>query len=218
MTPTRSPRCSVRDAERSEVAVLVLNSRRHVAGRRSPPLSKLSTFAIAYLEHQRRMVPAIGLVMERAVVGLELPAAVPLLSPTLRRVPMSSASSVTRLATPSTTTSIPSCQPLHPVVRTTCWFDRRFTAFCSASPVQKYTRSPCQTATSGVTCGRPSARTVVNHESRPPRGSAGPSTSRSPTTRAGCTAGRVRCGRPCALLRPGAAAGSLVTRDSKPAT
>jgi len=39
---------------------------------------------------------------------------------------------------------------------------RRFAAFCSVSPVVKCNWSRAHTATSGVTCGRPSARTVLS--------------------------------------------------------
>ena len=41
----------------------------------------------------------------------------------------------------------------------------RLCAFCSVSPVQKCSASSSQTATSGVECGRPSARTVVTQNS-----------------------------------------------------
>lgn len=46
---------------------------------------------------------------------------------------------------------------LQPLVRMQCGF--RWT-FCSPSPVQKYRAPSGQTATSGVTCGCPSARTA----------------------------------------------------------
>src|SRR5690606_11878667 len=65
---------------------------------------------------------------------------------------------------PSTTTSSPSSHRLHPVVRTTCGLAARFRAFCSCGPVQKWTAPSSHTATSGVTCGRPSARTVVSQD------------------------------------------------------
>src|SRR5690606_38886541 len=74
------------------------------------------------------------------------------------------ASSVVRSARPSTTTSSPSSHRLHPVVRTTCGLAARFRAFCSSGPVQKWTAPSSHTATSGVTCGRPSARTVVSQD------------------------------------------------------
>src|SRR5262245_21876892 len=41
-----------------------------------------------------------------------------------------------------------------------CGFAPRLMFFCSPAPVQKCRASSSQTATSGVTCGRPSARTV----------------------------------------------------------
>lgn len=37
----------------------------------------------------------------------------------------------------------------------------RFFAFCSPGPVLKYSAPSCQAAISGVTCSRPSGRTVV---------------------------------------------------------
>lgn len=43
---------------------------------------------------------------------------------------------------------------------------RMFRSFCSPSPVQKYSAPSSQTATSGVTCGRPSARTVESADIR----------------------------------------------------
>ena len=70
--------------------------------------------------------------------------------------------SVTRTAVPSTTTSIPRAQALLPVVIATCRLRSRLRAFCSRSPVQKCTAPSCHTPISGVTCGRPSARTVVS--------------------------------------------------------
>jgi hypothetical protein len=48
---------------------------------------------------------------------------------------------------------------------TTWGFLARFMAFCSPGPVVKCTASSSHTATSGVTWGRPSARTVVTHDS-----------------------------------------------------
>src|SRR5262249_14133441 len=60
-----------------------------------------------------------------------------------------------------TTTSSPLSHALQPVVRTTCGLRLRFTAFCSVAPVQKWIAPSSQTATSGVTGGRSSARTVV---------------------------------------------------------
>jgi peptidoglycan/LPS O-acetylase OafA/YrhL len=49
----------------------------------------------------------------------------------------SCASSVTRTAGPSTTTSRPPCHPLAPVVSRTFGFAARLCAFCSVTPVQK---------------------------------------------------------------------------------
>src|SRR6266699_6447665 len=56
-----------------------------------------------------------------------------------------------------------------PAARITCGFLRRFTAFCSVSAVQKWRAPSSHTATSGVTWGRPSARTVeIQNSSAPP--------------------------------------------------
>jgi hypothetical protein len=41
-------------------------------------------------------------------------------------------------------------------------FSARLRAFCSSGPVQNTKSSSIQTPTNGVTCGRPSARTVVS--------------------------------------------------------
>src|SRR5215467_6400090 len=56
--------------------------------------------------------------------------------------------------------SSPSSQRLQPVVRTTCGLLLRLMAFCSVPPVEKWMAPSSHTATSGVTWGRPSARTV----------------------------------------------------------
>src|SRR5215211_4630057 len=69
------------------------------------------------------------------------------------------ASSVTLAASPSTTTSRHSAT-LQPVVTTQCVFCARFFALRSVRPVVKYRTSSNQTAAIGVTCGRPSGRTV----------------------------------------------------------
>lgn len=60
---------------------------------------------------------------------------------------------------------MPSCQSLRPVVRMTFGFARRFADFCSSDPVVKCNCPWAYAATSGVTCGRPSARTVDNQNS-----------------------------------------------------
>ena len=78
---------------------------------------------------------------------------------------VSVASSVTWLAGPSTTTSSPWSQLLQPVVSTTCWLARRLAYFCSSAPVEKQSVPPVHTATTGVTCGLPSARTVDTQNS-----------------------------------------------------
>ena len=57
------------------------------------------------------------------------------------------------------TTSRPS-SPFWPVVRMHCGFCPRFFALRSSVPMQKYIASSCHTANRGVTCGRPSGRTV----------------------------------------------------------
>src|ERR1019366_1830237 len=72
----------------------------------------------------------------------------------------STLSSVMGTATPSTTTSSPSSQRLQPVVRITCGLERMLRAFCSSAPVTKWTAPSSHTATSGVTWGRPSVRTL----------------------------------------------------------
>lgn len=72
----------------------------------------------------------------------------------------SRASSVTRSARPSTTTSKPWCSVLVPVVTTTSGFVARFRALRSSGPVQKCNASSDQSPISGVTCGRPSGRAV----------------------------------------------------------
>src|SRR6202167_6862272 len=77
----------------------------------------------------------------------------------------SSASSVTRTASPSTITSTPWSQVAQPVVSTTCGLPRRLANFCSPGPVVKQTAPSTQTATNGVTCGRPSALTVETQNS-----------------------------------------------------
>jgi hypothetical protein len=61
---------------------------------------------------------------------------------------------------PSSATSSPPSHLLQPVVSITCGLAARLTAFCSVSPVQKQSAPSNQTATSGVTCGRPPGRTV----------------------------------------------------------
>src|SRR6516225_9780891 len=83
-------------------------------------------------------------------------------------------------------TSSPWSQWLHPVLRITCRLPLRLTAFCSCMPVQKKSAPPSHTATSGVMCGRPSARTVVIQNS------------------SACSSARRVCSHPVA-----AAAGSL---------
>ena len=65
-----------------------------------------------------------------------------------------------RAAVPSTTTSSPDLSLLVPVVRMQRGSDCRFLVFCSREPVQKYSVPLSQIAGSGVTCGRPSLRTV----------------------------------------------------------
>ncbi len=67
---------------------------------------------------------------------------------------------VTRAAVPSTTTSSPERSWVVPVVRTQRGSDSRFLAFCSWEPAQKCSIPSAQIAGSGVTCGRPSRRTV----------------------------------------------------------
>ena len=52
------------------------------------------------------------------------------------------------------------CNWFVPVVSTTFGFARRFAVFCSWSPAQKCNAPSSQTVGSGVTCGRPSPRTV----------------------------------------------------------
>src|SRR5262249_55890505 len=108
-------------------------------------------------EDENRAGPA--LVPEGAVVDRVVPAPVPLHRPRLCKT-LENASSVTWTASPSTTTSSPRSPPLQPVVRITCRLALRFTAFCSPGPVAKWIASSSHTATRGVTCGRPSARTV----------------------------------------------------------
>ena len=69
--------------------------------------------------------------------------------------------SVTRTAAPSTTTSRPWAHVFVPVVSATFALASRLRAFCSSSPVVKCIAPSNQTPISGVTCGRPSVRTVV---------------------------------------------------------
>src|SRR5215216_5774513 len=76
----------------------------------------------------------------------------------------SSSAAVTRSAAPSTTMSLPTFQPLAPVVpvvTATCGLASRLRCFCSSAPVQNANAPSCQTPTSGTACGRPSARTVM---------------------------------------------------------
>src|SRR3954451_12535353 len=47
-----------------------------------------------------------------------------------------------------------------PVLSVQCWLELRFLAFCSLSPVVNHIASKAQIASNGVTCGRPSRRTV----------------------------------------------------------
>ena len=68
---------------------------------------------------------------------------------------------VTRSAVPSTITSVPACQVFVPVVTVTPGEAPRLRCFCSLRPVQNQKAPSCQRPTSGVVCGRPSARTVV---------------------------------------------------------
>src|SRR5689334_12273842 len=70
------------------------------------------------------------------------------------------ASAVTSTASPSTTTSSPWSHRLQPVVSTTRGFARRLANFCSPSPVENQMAPSAHTATTGVTWGRPSVRTV----------------------------------------------------------
>src|SRR3954452_9107090 len=72
---------------------------------------------------------------------------------------------VTRCAVPSITTSVPAFQPLLPVVTATSGECCRLTCFCSPTPVQNAKCPSLQMPTSGVTCGRPSERTVVSQKS-----------------------------------------------------
>src|SRR6516165_7064368 len=72
----------------------------------------------------------------------------------------SRAGSVTRTAVPSTTTSSPARNWLAPAARTQPGLACRFFAFCSCDPAQKCSVPSSQIAGSGVTCGRPSRRTV----------------------------------------------------------
>src|SRR5438067_7737554 len=65
------------------------------------------------------------------------------------------------MAPPSTTTSRPQYHSLQPVVRSTCGLARKLTVFCSSAPVEKWRAPSSHTATSGLMCGRPSARAVV---------------------------------------------------------
>src|SRR6188472_3835327 len=69
---------------------------------------------------------------------------------------------VTRSASPSTTTSSPSFHVLTPVVTATAVECARFCAFCSSGPVQNTKPSSTHAPINGVTCGRPSVRTVVS--------------------------------------------------------
>src|SRR5215216_3528249 len=76
----------------------------------------------------------------------------------------SASDSVTCVAVPSTTTSLPESQPLTPVVpvvTATCRLASRLRCFCSSEPVQKANAPSYQTPTKGTACGRPSARTVM---------------------------------------------------------
>src|SRR5262249_1090827 len=77
----------------------------------------------------------------------------------------STTSSVTWTAAPSTMTSTPRSQLLEPVVSTTCGLPRKLANFCSSAPVLNQMAPSTQTATTGVTCGRPSARTVETQNS-----------------------------------------------------
>lgn len=70
------------------------------------------------------------------------------------------ASSDTRTASPSTTRSYPLFQVLVPVVSTTLGFSARLRALRSSGPVQKCSAPSDHTVGRGVTCGRPSGRTV----------------------------------------------------------
>jgi hypothetical protein len=54
---------------------------------------------------------------------------------------------------------------LHPVVTAQFRLAARFLDFCSPGPLLKYNAPSIQTATTGVTCGRPSARTVDTQNS-----------------------------------------------------
>src|SRR2546421_820444 len=47
----------------------------------------------------------------------------------------------------------------------TCGFPRRLTVFCAVSVAVKWMAPSCHTGTHGVTCGRPSARTVESQNS-----------------------------------------------------
>src|SRR5829696_8968890 len=76
----------------------------------------------------------------------------------------SASAAVTRCAEPSTTMSLPTFQPLAPVVpvvTATCGLASRLRCFCSSGPVQNANAPSCQTPTSGTACGRPSVRTVM---------------------------------------------------------
>lgn len=72
----------------------------------------------------------------------------------------STAGSATGSALPSTTRSSPSVSEFLPVVSAQCPSPARFLAFCSSAPVEKYSTPSCQAASTGVTCSRPSGRTV----------------------------------------------------------
>ena len=54
----------------------------------------------------------------------------------------------------------PPSHRLGPAIITTCVLARTLANFCSLAPVENQRASSAQTATTGVTCGRPSARTV----------------------------------------------------------
>jgi hypothetical protein len=100
-------------------------------------------------------------VPEGSVAGLELPPSVPFAGPCLGQAGKSGF--VDDLAGLALDDYVYARVPLvAPGGESATWgFVRRLTAFCSAGPVQKWRASSCHTATSGVTCGRPSARTVV---------------------------------------------------------
>jgi hypothetical protein len=71
--------------------------------------------------------------------------------------------------------SAPSARSLRPVVSTHDGFSARFLALRSSGPVANQIAPACQTAISGVTCGRPSGRTVDSQKVSAARSCSSPS-------------------------------------------